>query len=253
MAMEKVPMDGMPAPGEEVCESQEFDNAFTYKDLVYKRNGDEYYVFGFERTEEIPDWFYILREINGLPVTTINLGRMLRCFIDIHRNLSVKWIYIPDSITDIGNLSMLSNNVQITVDSKNQAIALINGNLCSKNGKILLAGIGKKNENFVVPDGICELGPHALEDGQYPGVIIPLSVKKIGPENTKTISECALPSGKNIFYKGTKKEWKRISISYKVTSQIKQGEKKLYFYSEKPKKGTWHYADDGVTPVITQK
>lgn len=259
MAMEKVPMDGMPAPGEEVCESQLIEDAFTYRDLVYKRKGNGYWVCAFE-TKTMPDWFYILREINGLPVTKIDLWFLLIGFKSSHKDLPIKGIYIPDSVSDIGDLSMLSNSTQITVAPKNQAISLINGNLCSKDGKILLAGIGKENENFVVPDGICELGAHALENGRYPGVIIPLSVKKIGPENTKTLSECALPKvlttdqfGNNIFYKGTKKEWKKISISYNIKSEIKQGERKLYFYSEKPKKGTWHFAPDGVTPVITQK
>ena len=204
------------------------------------------------------DCFDIPRELNGKPVVS------MKCRFIVPLTPAPKQVIIPDTLVNIATRSLLeltcTKKVNITIDPKNPKYTIIDGNICSKDGKTLIAGIGKgedANEIFVVPEGISELGDSALEWGDYSGAIIPVSVKSIGrivfpysmySDHLRTShkSKC-----KNIYYKGTKKEWKKVSHATK--HEIKVDGRTVYFYSEKPAKNCWHFAPDGVTPEIWSK
>ena len=154
----------------------------------------------------------IPRTVNGKPV--VSLGEFLfnRCLYP-----SLKKITIPDSVENIilgyGYLAGRSD-ISISIDPNNPNYVMVGNNLCSKDGKTLFAHIREnkyvegKEEFFNVPDGITALESSCCAG--YSGIVIPLSVDYIKPFNS-TSSVYA-----NVYYKGTKREWKKIRLHESV-------------------------------------
>ena len=114
---------------------------------------------------------------NNKPVTSI--GDMAFTDCDSLTNIT-----IPDSVTSIGIgvLMMCDSLTSIVVDKNNAIYQSIDGNLYSKNGKILVAyASGKNDTSFTIPNSVTSIG-----EGTFAGctsltnVTIPNSVTSIG-------------------------------------------------------------------------
>ena len=106
---------------------------------------------------------------------------------------------------------------------------------------------GELVENIIIPEGITEIKQYA-----FSGCWKPKSITL--PETLKTIGDGAFcypdPLEVKVFYKGTKRDWEKISIGYS-NFDIKKSPR--YYYSENsPSKiGLfWHYDEDGFSPVV---
>ena len=93
-------------------------------------------------------------------------------------------VTIPDSVTSIGSYAFrrCTSLTSITVSNDNTSYKSIDGNLHSKDGKILIQyAAGEKDTNFTIPDCVTRIEYYAF-DGctSITGVIIPNSVTSIG-------------------------------------------------------------------------
>ena len=91
-------------------------------------------------------------------VTTIGNYAFLDC-------RSLTSITIPDSVTDIGDYALCGceSLASITVDEKNQNYQSIDGNLYTKDGKILIQyATGKTDEHFIIPSCLTSIGKLAF-------------------------------------------------------------------------------------------
>ena len=93
--------------------------------------------------------------------------------------------YNDKSVTSIGfdAFDGCTSLTSIEVDENNTAYKSINGNLYSKDGKILIQyAIGKKEASFVIPDSVTSIDPSAFSGcTSLTSVTIPNSVASIGP------------------------------------------------------------------------
>ncbi len=97
---------------------------------------------------------------------------------------SLTSITIPDSVTGIDDYSFhgCTNLTSITVDTNNRCYKSIDGNLYSKDEKVLLFyAIGKTATSFVIPDGVTSIRNEAFEGcTSLTNIIMPNSVMNIG-------------------------------------------------------------------------
>ena len=97
---------------------------------------------------------------------------------------SLENIEIPNSVTTIGNSVFwrCDSLTNIKVDSNNTAYKSIDGNLYSKDGKILVQyAIGKKDVSFVIPNGVETIGDSVFYSCELlERIEIPNSVTSIG-------------------------------------------------------------------------
>ena len=121
-------------------------------------------------------------------------------------------VTISDSVTSIGydafyNCDSLTN---IIVDENNKYYKSIDGNLYTKDGKILLQyAIGKTDTSFTIPDSVTSIGDRAFEDcSSFTSVTIPDSVTSIGDYAFYFCSSLT-----DVYYTGSEEDWKLISIS----------------------------------------
>ena len=156
---------------------------------------------------------------------------------------SLTSITIPDSVTSIGD-SVFFNCIgltSITVDGNNTLYMSIDGNLYTKDGKTLIQyAIGKTNSEFSIPNGVVDIRADALRYcTNLKSIIIPQSITSIGHSAFRDCSSLT-----NIFYKGTKKDWNSISLSYYNNLE----DIARYYYSEtapKEEGNFWHYDENG--------
>ena len=97
---------------------------------------------------------------------------------------SLTSVTIPDSVTSIGDGAFLlcASLTNIKVDSNNEYYKDINGNLYTKNGKILIQyAMGKSDTSFTIPDSVTSIGSNAFCDCTgLTSIVIPDSVTSIG-------------------------------------------------------------------------
>ena len=197
--------------------------------------------------DEFLKYVNIPRELNGKPVVAISKDAF-----SYFGGFRLESLTIPDTVVDVNTRSIQvmsqKKKISLSVDPNNPKYSVIDGNLYSKNGKMLLCGIGKDGDGeiFVVPDGVSGIGDCALQRGKYAGVILPLSVRSIGKESLWDMKHT--DSLKNIYFKGTKKEWNAILKATAVPCVYYYKEGKPSFFDKK----TWRFAADGVTPEITK-
>ena len=151
-------------------------------------------------------------------------------------------IMIPSSVISIdsGCVEFCTTLVEIKVAENNRYYKAIDGNLYTINGDTLISYAGgKKEAEFVVPDGVTDFGIYAFSGTEsLKSVVIPDDVTVIGsfafssgsmeslviPNSVVEIEDYAfsgLGSIKNIYFTGTKEEWSKIKIG--VNNQSIEG------------------------------
>ncbi len=97
--------------------------------------------------------------------------------------VNLQSVVIPNSVINIGNLafSNCSKLTEITVGENNTAYKSVDGNLYSKDGKILLQyAPGKTATSYTVPDGVTSIGESAFEEcDNLQSIVIANSVTSI--------------------------------------------------------------------------
>ena len=120
---------------------------------------------------------YIAYNYNGMPVKSISDGAFWNCD-------ELTTVYIHEGIEIIGSTAFSScpKLSSIIVDADNPHFKTVDGNLYSKDGKMLLKyAPGKQETSFTVPDGVESIW-HSAFDGCYAltNIKIPDSVNMIG-------------------------------------------------------------------------
>ena len=119
-------------------------------------------------------------------------------------------LIIPEGVTSIGDYAFFgcTNLTGIIVDKNNPNYRSIDGNLYSKDGKILVAyAAGKQELSFIIPEGVTSIGSYAFSlCDNFTSITIPDSVTSIGeaafygctgltnitiPESVTSIGDCA--------------------------------------------------------------
>lgn len=143
-------------------------------------------------------------------------------------------ITIPDSVTwiGVGAFGGCSSLENIEVGSGNTVYSDINGVLYNKDKTLLIRyPEGKREENYIIPDGVTSIGDSAFSGcNTFINIIIPDSVTNIYsdafrgcktlrsiniPKNAQHIGKYAFSSCSSltdVYYSGTKQQWDDIDI-----------------------------------------
>ncbi len=117
-----------------------------------------------------------------------------------HECLNLKRLVIPKTVKSVRGSSFLEciGLMNITVDKNNDSYKDIDGNLYSKDGKVLVQyAIGKTGKSFTIPDGVIRVESEALRSAHnLTSVSIPDSVTSIGIEafcNCSRLTKIKIP------------------------------------------------------------
>lgn len=80
-------------------------------------------------------------------------------------NTSIKYVYIPETVSDIGSTAFLAcqSLLYIDVSEDNEYYKSVNGVLYTKSGNILVCyPAGRNNVSYIVPDGVTNIGDSAF-------------------------------------------------------------------------------------------
>ena len=115
---------------------------------------------------------------------------------------SLTSIMIPDSVTSIemSAFAVCSSLMSINVDENNSAYKSIDGNVYSKDEKILIQyAIGKKDTSFAIPKGVTSIGDRAFRDcSSLTSITIPEGVTSIGDRafrDCSSLTSITIPQG----------------------------------------------------------
>ena len=168
---------------------------------------------------------------------------------------SLKKFEIPAGVKRISGNPFVHTNVTLTVSPKNKNFIAIDNNLYTVGAKTIVAYMPKKNESsftipksvtsignyaftfctnleyLEIPKGVTSIGRNAFDYCWIKEIIIPDTVTTISdkafyhcryitsleiPASVKSIGESVIDESKiKVYYKGTKEQWKKISISQK--------------------------------------
>ena len=196
--------------------------------------------------------------VNGNSVTSIGFYAFFNCE-------SLTNVVISDSVTSIDSFAFTSCDslIGIEVGADNRYYKSVDGNLYSKDGKILMQyAVCKTETSFKIPSGVTNIG-----DGAFWGcysltnIVIPESVTSIGSyaisfcdsltsvvigDSVTSIENYAFydcTSLQTVYYRGDAEAWEAISIggsNENLTLATR------YYYSESAptvKGNFWHYVD----------
>ncbi len=143
-----------------------------------------------------------------LPNSIASIGEDAFCNCDI-----LTTIIIPASVTNISGsiFSSCGMLTSITVDENNENYKSIDGNLYSKDGKILLQiAPGKTDTSFTIPDGVTTIGNSAFI-GLYnlKSIVIPATLTAIGNDAFWCCYELT-----SLTFHGTILQWDSVVKSY---------------------------------------
>ncbi len=186
----------------------------------------------------------------GSGITEINLPYGLttvedKAFLDCD-NLTE--LTLPDSVIEMGVYALSAPNLKKITLSKGLK-TFIQGSLTSR------------VELMEIPEGV-----EAIETCAFTGcnnlkkIILPTTLKVLSGAALK-YSTSAKSVIADIYYKGTEEEWLRLKkANYNVAFENYFGPLNIYFYSEEEPRvkddfsgydgNYWHYAEDGITPVV---
>ena len=179
---------------------------------------------------------------------------------------SLTSVTIPDSVTSIGNFAFEGctslNAVYITDIAAWCNIKFNNNSFRTYN----LYLNGELVTKLVIPDSVTSIGEYAFAGcSSLTSITIGNSVTSIGNyafSGCSSLTSITIGNGvtsigdwafyncyniQTVFYKGGKEQWDKIGYAGGINVN------KLYFYSEAAPTNSgkyWHYAADGVTPVI---
>ena len=141
-----------------------------YGDVLYSVYDSEISIDGFADgvdTVEIPN------EINGLPVTSIN--------VYYESANKVSKLIIPESVTEISFLHGLHELSEIEVDENNPNFSSLDGVLFNKNKEVIrFYPEARKDSTYSIPDGVKTIGEDAFFNCKnLTGVTIPYGVQFI--------------------------------------------------------------------------
>ncbi len=161
---------------------------------------------------------------------------------------SLEEVIIPEGVETIGRGAFggCESLRQIDVDINNGEYKSKDGNLYSKDGKVLIRyAQGKLEESFKILPCVETIGEDAFMDCEsLKRVTIPGSVKRI---ESGAFRGCNLL--RIVYYGGTQEQWGKKAFAHSINLR----DARKYFYSEtRPEESGdyWHFGKDGKTPVI---
>ena len=184
-----------------ISSNEDYEKTSKYsKGLIYYLNddGESYSVCGIGSCKD--DDIVIPSEYKGKPVTIIESYAFAYCSSitsvkipdsvtnieqsAFYRCTSLESVTIPDSVTNIEDFafSECTSLKSIVVDKDNQYYKSMDGNLYTRDGKILTQyAIGKKETSFAIPNSVTSIAGSAFSDCKYlTSIEIPNSVTTIG-------------------------------------------------------------------------
>ena len=115
---------------------------------------------------------------------------------------ALKNIIIPDSVSFIDEEAFFVclNLVSIVVDKNNKEYKSIEGNLYTKDGKVLIKYVaGKKEKSFIIPNSVTSIGKAAFAGGRsLVDIVIPNNVADIADEafiGCSSLASISIPDG----------------------------------------------------------
>ncbi len=126
--------------------------------------------YGEAEVLELPD------ELNGIPVTEVSR------YADVLHPEKIKTVKVPSSITELGNLfEMLENVSDIVIDKDNKSYIAENNTLYTADRKRLIrCCTGKVSGVFDIPDTVTKINDNAFRNcSQLTVINIPASVKEM--------------------------------------------------------------------------
>ena len=186
-----------------------YKEAVKYSDgLAYTKNSDGTYTVTGIGTCADTD-IIIPPTYNGAAVVSIEYGAF-------RANSKITSVSIPDCITSINPTAfeICASLNSINVDENNSAYMDIDGNLYTKDGKILIQyAIAKADTEFTVPDGVIELDAYAFSENRYLKYVDTNGVEIIG---TSCFQSCNKLESVSIFDRITSVGSYAFSYSYNI-------------------------------------
>lgn len=146
--------------------------------LTYEISDDHIIITACDRTADAVE---IPTELDNLPVTEIAESAFAKC-------TALQKIFIPESVTTIGQNAFSLGIAEIEVSGENPAFSSADGVLFDKSQKILIEYPDcHPRTSYTIPDGVTEIAPCAFSDSRFLTIlVIPDSVEILGESGCKS-------------------------------------------------------------------